>query len=209
MKKIYTYLMMAMMLSTATMTMTSCETDDQYQADTLISGDWQGYLGTYYYDRWGLSGNTFETVLHFCSSGMGATSGRGYEVDYDTRSPFNDYAYCEFSWSIVDGVITLLYDDSVWTPVYITDYRLSSSYFAGYMNDGTRRDIRFELKNVRFGYWDSYRKGYYDDYYYDDYYGGYYARTRAAGDSIQTATPATDATPGKSIMRGAFATLAQ
>lgn len=197
MKKIYTYLMMAFVLSTATMTLTSCETDDQYEADTLITGDWQGYLGTYYYDRWGLSGTTYETVLHFSSSGMGATSGRGYEVDYDTRSPFNDYAYCEFQWSIVDGIITLIYDDSVWTPVYITQYHLSSSRFSGYMNDGTRRDIRFELRNVRFGYWDNYRYGYYDDY---GYYDGYYARTRGADGS-------TTATTGQSIMHGAFSAL--
>ena len=45
MKKMYTYLMMVLMLSMATTTFTSCETEDQYEADVLIAGDWQGYLG--------------------------------------------------------------------------------------------------------------------------------------------------------------------
>ncbi len=208
MKKIYTYFWMVLMLSMATVTFTSCETEDQYEADVLMAGDWQGYLGTYYYDRWGLAGNTYETVIHFSGGGYGATSGRGYEVDYDTRSPFNDYAYCEFSWSVVNGVITLIYDDSMWAPVYISDYSLSSSYFTGYMDDGTHRDIRFRLKNVRFGYWDTYR-GYYDGYYdYYDYYGGYYySRTRAAeSDSSTVVTDSnTVVNTGKSIVSGSFA----
>ena len=201
MKKIYTYMMMVLMLSMATVTFTSCETEDQYEADVLMAGDWQGYLGTYYYDRWGLSGSTYETVIHF-SGGYGSTSGRGYEVDYDTRSPFNDYAYCEFSWSVVNGVITLIYDDSMWTPVYISDYSLSRSHFSGYMDDGSNRDIRFKLENVRFGYWDTYR---YDSYYYDDYY---YSRTTRATESDST-TVSSDSIPvvnnGKSIASGAFA----
>lgn len=201
MKKLSTYMTMVLMLSMATMTFTSCEMDDQDEARVLIAGDWQGTLGTYYYDRWGLSGNTYETVIHFCDNGYGATSGRGYEVDYDTRSPFYDYAYCEFSWSVVNGVITLIYDDSVWTPVFISDYSLSSSYFSGYMNDGTRRDIRFRLENVRFGYWDTYRDG----YYYDDYY---YSRKTRAAESDSTAVSADSITVvnnGKSILSGAFA----
>jgi len=142
-----------------------------------------------------------DEVFRFCTNGAGATSGRGYEVDYDTRSPFYDYAYCEFSWSIVNGVITLLYDDSMWYPVYISNYSLYRDYFQGYIDDGTRRDIRFRLKNVRFQYWDTYQ-GYYDGYYYDDYY---YSRTRSA-DSIAVAN---DSLPvvnsGKSILSGAFA----
>ena len=194
---------MVLMLSMATTTFTSCEMDDQDEARILIAGDWQGTLGTYYYDRWGLSGNTYETVIHFCENGYGATSGRGYEVDYDTRSPFYDYAYCEFSWSIVNGVITLIYDDSMWYPVFINDYSLSGSYFSGYMNDGTNRDIRFRLQNVRFGYWETYQS--YCDYYYDDYY---YSRTRSTeADSTATATdskPEINDGDGKSIMSGSF-----
>jgi len=202
MKKMYTYLTMLLMLSMAASTLTSCETEDQYEAEVLIAGDWQGSLNTYYYDRWGLTGNTYETTIRFCSNGQGSTSGRGYEVDYDTRSPFYDYAYCEFTWSVVNGVITLIYDDSMWTPVYISDYSLHNHSFCGYINDGTRRDIRFSLTNVRFDYWDTYRS--YCDGYYDEYY---YARTRAA--SADSTTTPSDSIPvvsnGKSILSGAFA----
>jgi hypothetical protein len=201
MKKIFTYIAMAMIAMTA---FTACEPiedwEDRHEARTL-DGNWTGYIDTYYYDRWGLSGKTYETTMRFVSSGMGATSGRGYEVDYDTRSPFNDYASCEFSWSIVNGVITLLYDDSMWYPVYITNYSLYRDYFAGYINDGTRRDIRFKLENVTFGYWDTYRS-YYDDYYYDDYY---YSRTRSADSTNVAADSIAAVSKGKSIASGAFA----
>ena len=181
MKKLYFYLLMMMPLM-ASVTLTSCESDDQYESDLLVEGDWQGYLGTYYYDRWGLTGTTYETVMRFGSSGYGATSGRGYQVDYDTRSPFYDYAYCTFQWSVVNGQITLIYDDDQWNPVYIYDYRLTSRHFYGYMDDGSRRSIEFDLENVNFGYWDRYTYDYYD---YDD---DYYYRTRSA-DGTTEAVP--------------------
>ena len=47
MKKLYFYLLMMMPLM-ASVTLTSCESDDQYESDLLVEGDWQGYLGTYY-----------------------------------------------------------------------------------------------------------------------------------------------------------------
>ena len=188
MKKIFTYILFAVM---SAFTLTSCESDDQYEADLLTTGDWQGYLGAYYSDRWGVSGTTYETVMHFKDNGVGATSGRGYEVDYDTRSPFRDYAYCGFQWSVVDGRITIIYDDALWTPVYIYDYHLSSSRFYGYMDDGSRRDIKFDFQNVNFGYW--------SDYQYDYYY----SRTRSA-DTTDTVEPVPYENNGKSICSGAF-----
>lgn len=195
MKKLLTYALVMMMSMMATATLTSCEDDDQYEADLLISGDWQGYLGEFYRDRWGLSGNTYQTVIRFNGRGAGSTSGRGYEVDYDTRSPYRDYAYCEFQWSIVQGQITLLYDDSAWSPVYIYDYHLSSSRFYGYMDDGTRRSIQFDFRNVRFDDWDRYHSGYYWD---DDYY---YSRSNG-GEAPETVPFINN---GKSIRSGAFA----
>ena len=89
----------------------------------------------------------------------------------------------------------------MWYPVYITNYSLYRDYFAGYINDGTRRDIRFKLENVNFGYWDTYRS-YYDDYYYDDYY---YSRTRSADSTNVTADSIAAVSKGKSIASGAFA----
>ena len=159
MRKITTY---SLLLMLSMVFLTSCDNnEDHYIAEQLIGRDWQGYLGAYYYDRWSLSGSEFWTVMRFTSHDSYATSGRGYEVDYRTNSWREDYAYCTFKWFIVDGEITLIYDDNVWKPIYIYNYRLSDEYFDGYIDDGSRRDIRFQLDNVDFAYWDSYRRGTY------------------------------------------------
>ena len=157
MKKTYSYLMMLLAMTAAMTVFTSCEDDDDYIAQQLRDCDWQGYIDTYYSSRWSLSGNTYETVMRFESKGVYYTSGRGYEVDYDTRSPYNDYAYCTFKWFIVDGEITLIYDDDKWTPLYITRYTLYSNRFYGYISDGTNRTIKFDLTNSgNFGGWGGY-----------------------------------------------------
>lgn len=154
MKKIFTYTMMAL---TALVMFTSCEDDDGYIATTLRNRDWQGYIGAYYQNRWRLTGDEYATVMRFESKDEFYTSGRGYEVDYDTRSPYQDYAYCTFKWFIVDGEITLIYDDSKWNPIYIErNYYLTSSHFAGFINDGSGRTIRFDLENAEFDGWDNY-----------------------------------------------------
>lgn len=172
MKKIFTYTMMAMM---AMLSFTSCEEDDSYIADTLRNRDWQGYIGAYYQDRWRLSGSEYATVMRFESKDVFYTSGRGYEVDYDTRSPYQDYAYCTFKWFVVDGEITLIYDDAKWSPIYIVDYHLYSTHFYGYIYDGTNRRIQFDLENRgAFDGWGNYNTtGGYGDFINQNYY---YAR---------------------------------
>jgi hypothetical protein len=124
----------------AAMTFSSCEQDDSYDAETLVAGYWQGYLGVYYQNRWSVSGKSYATEMHFRHNGSYYTSGRGYEVDYDTRNPHVNYAYCTFKWFIVDGEITLIYDDDLWSPVYITEYSLSSSHFYGYIYTDFEKD---------------------------------------------------------------------
>ena len=149
MKKIYsTFMMLATTLAAMT-TLTSCEEEDDYIAKQLRDSDWQGYIDTYYSSRWSLSGNTYETVMHFESRGSYYTSGRGCEVDYDTRSPYNDYACCTFSWCIVEGNVILVYDDSKWNTTWIRNYRLSSTNFYGYIDDGSGRNIRFDLQSTQ------------------------------------------------------------
>ena len=81
--------------------------------------------------------------------------GWGYEVDYDMYSRYDDYYYCEFEWDIYKGSIRIRYADS-WNDVYVRDYSLSSSYFTGYMDDGSSKDIVFKLNyDSRFdwSYW--------------------------------------------------------
>jgi len=168
MKKIFTYMMMTIV----TMTLfTSCEEEDGYIATTLRNRDWQGYITRYYQNRWRLSGDSYATVMRFESKDEFYTSGRGYEVDFDTRSPYRDYAYCSFKWFIVDGEITLIYDDSKWNPIYIrNDYYLSTSQFSGYILDGSYDPIRFEFYSEGdFAGWDRYRSystGNYGDFRY-------------------------------------------
>ena len=137
MKKIYTFLMTAMMM----MAFTACEDNDYMEARTL-DGTWTGYIDTYYQDRWGLTGNTYRTTMFF--NQITRYGGTGYEVDYDTNSRYSDYYYCEFDWEVYNGEICIRYADS-WNEVYIYDYQLYNDYFEGYMDDGSHRDIHFEL----------------------------------------------------------------
>lgn len=156
MKKIFTYITMIMMTMTAMTSLTSCEEliamEDREEARTL-DGTWTGYIDTYYMDRWGLSGDSFRTSMYF--ERENAYGGWGYEVDYDSYSPYSDYYYCEFEWEVCMGTIRISYADS-WNDVYIRDYSLSSSWFEGNMDDGTTTDIVFRLSyDSRFdwGYW--------------------------------------------------------
>ena len=161
MKKILSHIMLLATTMAAMTTLTSCEEEDDYIAQQLRDRDWQGYVGTFYSSRWGLSGNEYATVMRFWSSGNYYTSGKGEELDYDTRSRRNDYAYCTFRWFIVDGDITLIYDDDKWTPLYIIDYHLNSEHFWGYIRD-YNRSLQFDLYcNPSTSTWNS---SYWDDY---------------------------------------------
>ncbi len=153
MKKFFTYC--TLLLTVMTM-FTSCERisdiEDRHEARTM-DGTWTGYIDTYYYDRWGLTGDSFRTTMYF--ERENAYGGWGYEVDYNYNNRYNDYYYCEFTWEVVNGTIRLRYADS-WNDVYIRNYRLNESYFEGHMDDGVSADIYFQLTyDSRFdwGYW--------------------------------------------------------
>ena len=171
MKKLLSSIMMLATMMAAMTSLSSCEEEDDYIAQKLREGDWQGYIDTYYSSRWDLRGNTYATVMRFTSKGSYYTSGRGEEVDYDTRSPYNDYAYCTFKWFIVDGDITLIYDDDKWTPLYIVEYGLTESRFSGYIRDISNRRIRFDLENTTYNDWGRYsRIGGYGDFEHQNWY---------------------------------------
>ena len=151
MKQIFTLIMMALVTMS---TFTSCDQDaiDRQEARTL-EGNWTGYIETYYYDRWNKHGDTFRTTI--CFRRTGNYGGRGYEIDYNIASRYADY-YCEFTWEVVNGHIHIRYDDS-WGEVVIYDYRLDGTYFEGYMDDGTNRDIYFRLEYDSSFDWNSWR----------------------------------------------------
>lgn len=172
MKKIYTYLTVALLAMTTTTLLTSCDDQDAMEARTL-DGSWTGYIETYFQDRWGVTGNSYRTTMYFHQRDR--YGGTGYEVDYNTQSRYSDYYYCEFDWEVYQGEIHIRYADT-WDDVYIYDYRLTQSNFEGYMDDGTYRDIYFNLYYDGSFNWNPYRNDYFD------YYNNYYAPTRSSGD---------------------------
>ena len=158
MKKMFTYMAMAAM----TMALfTSCDVhwdwedmEDRCEA-SMLDGTWTGQIDTYYYDRWGLTGDSYRTTMYFEQED--AYSGWGYEVDYDLRDRYSDYYYCEFEWEVYKGSIRIRYADS-WNDVYIYDYRLNGNRFEGRMDDGSSKDILFRLNYdgaFSWGYWNS------------------------------------------------------
>ena len=132
------------------------ETDDEpvEPVETnILEGTWTGQIATYIYDRYGLSGDSYRTTMYF--ERENSYGGWGYEVDYDLYNRSSDYYYCEFTWEVYGGKIRIRYADS-WNDVYIYDYSLNETKFSGYMDDGTSRDIHFELtsdNNFDWGYW--------------------------------------------------------
>ena len=152
MKKIYTFILLAM---TSMMTLTSCEADleDRMEARTL-EGTWTGNIENYYYDRWGLTGNSYRTALYF--ERENAYGGWGYEVDYDARRP-SDYWYCDFKWEVIRGNIHITYYDRDYTDVVIYDYMLDDYYFSGDIDDGysdTRTHFNLSYDNTfNWNYW--------------------------------------------------------
>lgn len=157
-KTIYTLAAVAM----AAVTLSSCE--DENIAGTLsgpFCKTWEGTISTYYEDRWGLAGDDFSTVIAFYSDDYYLTRGTGSEVDYDINDPYGSYWYSDFEWRVSNGVIELRYADTDYAPVYIYDYNLGDWYFSGYMDDGTNKDIVFDLRARGEFNWDPYYYGYY------------------------------------------------
>ena len=155
MKKIFTYMAMVM----AVVMFAACDdiynSNNYYDEDDAytLEGTWTGYIETYLYDRFGLTGNDYRTTMYFERENR--YGGWGYEVDYNLRSIYDDYYYCEFEWEVVDGVIYVDYADS-WNTVQLYPTRLTNNRFTGRMFDGTTRDIYFDLVYdgaFDWGYW--------------------------------------------------------
>jgi len=168
MKKFTTIFKTMLIALTGIMTMSSCEDDAQEVAYTM-EGSWTGYIDTYFEDRWGWSSDEYRVTFTFLrNSGNSydydwSTSGRGIETGYNVNDRYKDYYQSYFTWYVDDDydgpVITIRYEDDPWNPVYIYDYRISNSRFSGYMDDGTNRDIKFDLYydgNFNYNGWRSY-----------------------------------------------------
>lgn len=164
MKK-FTSTITMILLAMMALTFTSCEDEEiAYDLAGANGKVWRGVISQYYYDRWGQTGNHFRTTIEFYCDANHWTSGWGREVDEDLNDPRNNYWFSEFDWRVRNGVIELRYADTGYEPVYIREYTLNPTYFTGYMDDGTNREIRFRLDCIQVN--DNYWNDYYDYYYY-------------------------------------------
>jgi len=160
-KTAFSSLLLTVAVALMTLSFSSCDpeeeyyyySDAEYVRENLV-GTWQGQISTYYRDRWGLTGSSYLTTLQF------NWDYTGYEVDYDTYSPYSDYWYCPFTWYVSgNGTIVIHYSGS-YDDTYIYDYNIGYSRFYGYMDDGYTDDISFSLSKVNDFYWDPYWSGY-------------------------------------------------
>lgn len=158
-----------MMPLMASVTLTSCESDEEI-AYTL-EGTWKGnmYISSYY------DGRTYDatyTEITFLKDPYTYSSGNGYWVDYyDSNTPWGSYVANHIEWTVDWGTIHVYFVEED-TSLDIYDYRLSNDRFYGTIYDGNN-EVDFELYHVSSPNWSNYRWG------YDDWYGSYY-RTRGA-----------------------------
>lgn len=134
MKKIYTYAMMALMSVLTMTTFTSCDKDTMLAWD--LDGLWSGtIIGDYYYDRYGLAGDIYDTEIFFYQNGDFSRGGTGYQIDRNRET--RRYTRYDFDWRVKNQKIYIYYDDNY--EVVIRDYEIydvgRTSHFRGYLDD--------------------------------------------------------------------------
>lgn len=150
------------MLFTLT-TMTSCDEDCMIAYD--LEGTWEGNM----YQTYDYNGVTYApsyTEVTFSRSPYRYSSGEGYWVDYFSGyTPWQQkYNANHIYWTVQDGVIRIdLFEDNV--TFYISDYRLSNSYFTGTLESSDYSYGQFRLRHVSSPNWNDYTYGW-DPYYY-------------------------------------------
>ena len=144
--------MTMMMLFIISLTLTSCDKEQQIAAQ--LQGHWSGdRIHTTYNSFRGVSGGNYYTVFRFDGK-PGSRGGHGYEIDYanyryDSRTRIKE----NFNYSVADEVITIIYEGGA--VGQIRDYRLDGNTFEGYL-DFNNQYIHFRLEK--------------DDQYRDDPY---------------------------------------
>ncbi|MCR5711951.1 MAG: hypothetical protein K6G46_05790 [Prevotella sp.] len=134
MRKIYTNTMMVLMLALTMMTFTSCDKDTMLAWD--LDGLWSGtIIGDYYYDRYGLAGDIYDTEIYFYQNGDFSRGGTGYQVDRNRET--RRYTRYNFDWKVRDQRIYIYYDDNY--EVVIRDYEIydigRTTHFRGFLDD--------------------------------------------------------------------------
>lgn len=134
MKKIYSYTVMALMTALMMTTLTSCDKDVNLAYD--LDGIWSGIIiGDYYYDRYGLAGDVYDTEICFYQDGDFSRGGTGYQIDRNRET--GRYTRYNFDWKVRDQRIHIYYDDGY--EIIIRDYELydvgRTAHFRGYFDD--------------------------------------------------------------------------
>lgn len=134
MRKIYTNTMMLFMTALAMMTFTSCDKDTRLAID--LDGVWAGtVVGDYYYDRYGLAGDVYDTEICFYQDGDFSKGGTGYQIDRNRVT--RQYTRYNFEWRVSNQRIHIYYDDHY--EIIIRDYEIyevgRTLRFRGYFDD--------------------------------------------------------------------------
>lgn len=182
MKKIKYWALALVAFITVGFTFTSCvfEYDPDVEESRTLDGEWKGYFGMYFVDKYGYQWESSYSIIEFHQTGFN----RGWAEQYDcyARGPIT-YEYYRFNWTVRNGVIYLDYPYNSQLNAVIYNYRMTPYTFDGhFQGSGTY----FQLDKYRNFNWGYYNGGYgnYDYYYgYDDsyIYNGYpyWAKTRA------------------------------
>lgn len=138
MKKFYTNTMIALMGALMMTTLTSCDKDTMLAWD--LDGLWSGtIIGDYYYDRYGLAGDIYDTEIYFYQNGDFSRGGTGYQVDQNRET--RRYTRYNFVWKVRDQKIYISYNPGATTyhDVVIREYEIydvgRTSHFRGYLDD--------------------------------------------------------------------------
>lgn len=185
MNKIKTWALALITIITAGFTFTSCEWDPDAEKAYNLNGEWKGYFGMYFVDKYNQQWESSYSIIEFYKEGW--NSGWGEQYDYYARGPIT-YEYYRFRWTIQNGRIYLDYPYDPQLNAVIYNYRMTSYTFDGYFQ---HNNSYFQLDKYYDFNWGYYNGGYnynYDYYYgYNDgyYYGGYpyWAKTRTAPDT--------------------------
>ena len=143
----------------------SCEYDPDESIGYDVRGHWFGDM-----DMWIDGEKARGSEIEFAPAGWGYSYGRGTEVDYYYGGKVTHL----FDYNIKNGILYLQFDDPA-LDCAIVDYRLSSTYFSGFIADyySLVNQTYFNLRNYD-RYWDQYG------------YGGYYYVKAEMADSTAT-----------------------
>ena len=136
------------------LTLTSCDEDIADAVD--LSGEWEGNMGMYYTDDYGITYDAHNTYIAFYPDYEYATHGYGEEIDYfleRSRCPIY-YQNFYIEWRIRDQVLYLTYPGAPELDIALYDYRFIKSRTRLLF---TIHDVPYELRKL-------------SDFYHDDWY---------------------------------------